>query len=148
MKTSLSNKYFAGFMVCFMTVFNSCDLLKVDTGEAPTGYLIYPKRMFPGQKLIFEMDAEDLDGDSLTYSWEANKGEFDATNRRAVSYTAPTPEIHDTYVQPGSNIIRERRIVSGGEPIHLKVYVSDGFHEISVEVSYFLNEFGTAWEAR
>lgn len=48
-----------------------------------------PSSTYPGENVTLTCDAEDEDGDLITYSWSAEAGTLSATNLSSVIWTAP-----------------------------------------------------------
>ena len=48
-----------------------------------------PSSIYPGENVTLTCDAEDEDGDTITYDWSAEAGTLSATNLSSVTWTAP-----------------------------------------------------------
>lgn len=148
MKTSVVSDYFVWPVVCFVMVFSSCDIDGWSSGKPPEASIIYPTSMRPGKTYTFEVEAEDPDGDRLTYSWsvEDEASRLTESNSYLESYALlQPPEDLGQFSSTTEPVVSYTTPKQASGLLFISVTVSDGTHEVYVNVSYSASN--SVWES-
>ena len=75
-----------------LTVFLGCAEEDVTNSPPIIDLLVAPEQVNGGDSVHLQVVAHDVDGDHLTYSWKADKGEIGIPSGNAIKWTAPLDE--------------------------------------------------------